>query len=60
MFKKLSDYIKNSIIELKKVSWPDKDKTFRHTLLVVGISLSVAAFLGLIDFILTKVLQLVI
>lgn len=60
MFRKLTNYIKNSVIELKKVSWPSKKQTVRHTLLVIAISLVVAAFLGIIDFLLTKVLQLVI
>ena len=60
MLEKLTNYIKNSIIELKKVSWPTKQEVIHHTLLVIAISLVVAAFLGIIDFILTKVLQLVI
>lgn len=60
MFEKLTNYIKNSIIELKKVSWPTKQQAIRHTLLVIAISLVVAAFLGIVDFILTKALQLVI
>ena len=60
MFKKLSNYIKNSIIELKKVSWPTKQRAIRSTLLVITISLVVAAFLGIVDFILTKALQVVI
>ena len=60
MFEKLTNYIKNSIIELKKVSWPTKQQAVRHTLLVIAISAVVAAFLGIIDFILTKALQLVI
>ncbi len=60
MSNKLVDYIKNSIIELKKVDWPTKDQIIKHTLLVVAISLGMAAFLGIIDFILTRILQLVI
>ncbi|MBU4369718.1 preprotein translocase subunit SecE [Patescibacteria group bacterium] len=60
MLNKLTNYIKNSIIELKKVSWPTKQEAIRHTLLVIAISLVVAAFLGIVDFILTKALQLVI
>jgi len=60
MSNKLTNYIKNSIIELKKVSWPTKQQAIRHTLLVIAISLVVAAFLGIVDFILTKALQLVI
>jgi len=60
MLNKLTNYIKNSIIELKKVSWPTKQEAIRHTLLVIAISLVVAVFLGIVDFILTNVLQLII
>lgn len=60
MFKKFTTYIKNSLVELKKVSWPTEKQTINNTLLVVGISLAVAIFLGLIDFLLTKILQLII
>ncbi len=57
---KLFDYFRNSIAELKKVNWPTKKQTIDHTLLVIGISLGMSFFLGIVDFILTKVLQLVI
>ena len=60
MFKKFTTYIKNSFVELKKVSWPTEKQTINNTLLVVGISLAVAIFLALIDFLLTKILQLII
>jgi len=60
MFKKIANYVKDSVIELKKVIWPSKKETIKHTLLVVIISLGMAAFLGIIDFILNKVLQLVL
>ena len=60
MFKKIKNYIKNSIAELKRVSWPTKKITWQNTFLVVGISLGIAFFLGIVDFILTQILQLVI
>ncbi len=44
------NYIKSSYEEMKKVTWPTKKETTNHTLLVIGISLGTAAFLGLIDF----------
>jgi len=49
---KLVQYIKESIAELKKVTWPTKKETTNYTLLVIGISLAVAAFIGIADFIL--------
>lgn len=46
----LNKYVKESIIELKKVSWPSKKETYRYTLLVIGLSLVMAIFLGALDF----------
>ncbi|MBL7159888.1 preprotein translocase subunit SecE [Candidatus Microgenomates bacterium] len=57
---KLVNYIKVSISELKKVEWPTREQAIRHTILVIAISLVVAAFLGIVDFILTRVLQIII
>ncbi|MFA7662821.1 MAG: preprotein translocase subunit SecE [Patescibacteria group bacterium] len=45
----LVEYFKASKAELKKVSWLSKDEVKDHTLVVIGISLGVAIFLGLID-----------
>jgi preprotein translocase subunit SecE len=50
---KVITYIQESIAELKKVTWPSKRQTTNYTLLVVGISLGVAIFIGLADFVLT-------
>ncbi len=57
---KLSQYVQDSWIELKKVVWPTKKEARKHTLLVIGFSLAMATFLGIIDFILNKILELVI
>lgn len=54
------NYIKASRRELKKVVWPSKKETTNHTLLVVGISLGVAAFLGIVDYLLTIILEIII
>jgi preprotein translocase subunit SecE len=48
---KLVNYIKASIVEMKKVTWPTKKETYHYTLLVIGISLAIAAFLGGLDYI---------
>ncbi len=57
---KIAKYIKESVIELKKVTWPNKKETSRYTLLVVGLSLLVAAFLGSLDFIFNLGLEFLI
>lgn len=57
---KLVNYISDSRQELKKVVWPDKKTTTNHTLLVIGLSLAMAAFLGIIDFIFTYLINIII
>lgn len=57
---KITNYIKESIAELKKVTWPTKKQTTNYTLLVIGISLAVAIFIGLADFILALGVEKVI
>lgn len=42
-------YFRESREELKKVVWPTWLETRNNTMLVIGISLFVAAFLGLLD-----------
>jgi len=53
---KLVNYLSESKQELKKVTWPTKKETIKHTLIVIGLSLFVAAFLGILDFIFSKIL----
>jgi len=60
MFKKVTTYIKDSQEELKKVVWPSKRETRNHTLLVIGISLGVAIFLGAIDFLFNFILEKIV
>ena len=56
--KKLINYIKASRAELKKVVWPSKKQTRNHTLMVIGISIAVAVFLGTVDLLLNKILEI--
>ena len=60
MANKLVNYVKASIEEMKKVTWPTKKETYNYTLLVIGISLAVAIFLGALDYIFSFLLELVI
>lgn len=45
------NYLKGSWEEMKKVTWPTKKETYRYTVLVIGISLGLAAFLGALDYV---------
>lgn len=57
---KLANYVKSSFEEMKKVTWPTKKETYNYTLLVIGISLAVAIFLGALDYIFSWVLGIVL
>lgn len=60
MANRIVTYLKESRQELKRVVWPTRQETTRNTLLVIAISLGVAVFLGVIDFLLNMILQRVI
>lgn len=57
---KLKNYIKDSIAEMKKVTWPTKKETQNYTFLVIGISIGVAAFLGALDYVFSYALEILI
>lgn len=45
-----TDYIKDTIAEMKHVSWPTQKQAIVYTALVVGVSVLVALFVALVDF----------
>ncbi|MCK4520545.1 preprotein translocase subunit SecE [Candidatus Parcubacteria bacterium] len=50
-------FLKEAKLELKKVNWPTRKETVRYTLIVVGISIAVAIFLGGLDVIFSDLLN---
>jgi len=57
MVKKLQNYIKESIEELKKVNWPTKEETKNYTIAVIFVSILVAMFLGVLDIFFSGILK---
>ena len=57
---KLIAYLKGSREELGKVDWPNRETTINDTVMVIGVSVLVAVFLGGIDFLLSKALKIVV
>lgn len=57
---KITNYLQESVAEMKKVTWPTKKETYNYTLLVIGISLGTALFLGVLDYIFTTGFQFII
>jgi preprotein translocase subunit SecE len=56
----LANYIKETRAELKHVSWPTRSQAIVYTVVVILISLGLAFYLGLFDFMFTKVIQFII
>jgi len=54
---KMIRFLKEVRIEIKKVNWPTKQETLRYTLVVVGVSVAIAVFLGGADFIFRLILN---
>ncbi|PIP18067.1 MAG: preprotein translocase subunit SecE [Parcubacteria group bacterium CG23_combo_of_CG06-09_8_20_14_all_35_9] len=59
MFNKIIKYVGEAQAELKKVVWPSKKEVTQYSLLVIGISLAVALFLGVIDYGISELIGLV-
>jgi preprotein translocase subunit SecE len=55
--KKIAQFLKEVRVELKRVTWPTRQQTIKYTLMVIGLSLAVAVFLGGLDFLFTWLLN---
>ena len=57
---KTKTYFKEVRVEMAKVKWPTRSDTINYTIVVIGVSLAVAAFLGILDFIFTYLFNIFI
>lgn len=55
-----ASFLKEVRDELQKVVWPTRDEVIRLTAVVMIVSIGVGIFLGGADFILTKLVEVVI
>jgi len=56
-FQKITKFFKEVKLEIKKVTWPSKKTIFKNTLIVIGVSLALAVFLGGLDFLFKTLLD---
>ncbi|EKD49413.1 MAG: hypothetical protein ACD_63C00150G0002 [uncultured bacterium] len=50
-------FFKEARVELAKVAWPSRQTIIKHTLIVIAVSLVLAAFLGMLDIGFAYVIQ---
>ncbi|MDP8261254.1 MAG: preprotein translocase subunit SecE [Candidatus Kappaea frigidicola] len=60
MFKKISNYLNEIKLELKKVSWSNREELISSTVVVLSSVFFLAVFIGLCDFILSKLMGILI
>lgn len=57
---RLGNYLRDTVSEMKHVSWPTQMQTITYTALVIGVSTIVALFLGAFDYVFTQILNFII
>ena len=53
-------FVRQAIEELKKVSWPTRTQTVKLTLVVIAVSVAVGLYIGALDFLFTKLIELLV
>jgi preprotein translocase subunit SecE len=56
----LSRYIRETRGELRKVTWPTREESWRLTLIVLGVTVLMAVFFWVFDFVFSSVIQFLI
>ncbi|MFH1509611.1 MAG: preprotein translocase subunit SecE [Candidatus Nealsonbacteria bacterium] len=54
---KIISYFKEVKLEMKKVNWPSRQETTKYTLIVIGVALVVAFYLGSLDLLFSFLLN---
>lgn len=56
----IQQYLRETRSELKKVVWPTRQEWTNLTLIVIAVTLSMSAALGLIDFLFARLFGLIV
>lgn len=57
---RIIEYFKDTRGEVRKVSWPTRKQATKLTLIVLGVTLVMALFLGALDFVFASLVGLII
>jgi len=57
---KINIFFKEVWVEMKRVSWLSQKDVLRYTLIVLGVTIGAAAFLGGLDYIFTSIIKIFI
>jgi len=54
---KIISFLKEVRLEMKKVNWPSRQETTKYTLIIIGVCVVVAIYLGGLDLLFTSLLE---
>jgi preprotein translocase subunit SecE len=58
--RRILDYLSEVRAELSKVTWPKRDEIIKLTIVVLLISAIVGLYVGALDFVFTKLLEITV
>ena len=53
-------YFKETRAEIRKVSWPTREEATNLTLIVLGVTVAMAIFLGAVDYVFATLIRLIV
>lgn len=53
-------FYRETVGELRKVSWPTRQEAINLTIIVLIVTLGMSAFLGILDFLFTRLFALIL
>ena len=53
-------FYRESVGELRKVSWPTRQEATNLTIIVIFVTFGMSAFLGIVDFLFTRLFALIL
>lgn len=53
-------FYRESVGELRKVSWPTRQEATNLTLIVIAVTFGMSAFLGIVDFLFSRLFALIL
>ncbi|MEZ5358937.1 MAG: preprotein translocase subunit SecE [Candidatus Zixiibacteriota bacterium] len=54
---KIVKFLKETVAEMKKVTWPTRQEIVGSTVVTVVVSIIVSIFIGVVDFVLDKAVR---
>lgn len=60
VFAKVVQFLKEALAELRKVSWLSRKEVIASTIVVIILVMIIALFVGVIDFVLARILGVVL